>query len=183
MNRPNPLIQIEAALQKRGGSSSDFDLNPNVRLPEGRTLRQAAVLVGILPTGDLILTKRASHLKHHPGQIAFPGGKMDESDGSLEITAKREANEEIGLPFELVDVIGTLPTHETVTSFVVTPIVARVSEPFRPVPEIGEVEEVFRVPFEHYADPTNFRIESRRLGSNQSQTKSRLASARRLRSV
>ena len=162
MIRPNPLIQIEAALQKRGGSSSDFDLNPNVRLPEGRTLRQAAVLVGILPTGDLILTKRASHLKHHPGQIAFPGGKMDESDGSLEITAKREANEEIGLPFELVDVIGTLPTHETVTSFVVTPIVARVSEPFRPVPEIGEVEEVFRVPFEHYADPSNFRIESRR---------------------
>ncbi len=162
MIRPNPLIQIEAALQKRGGSSSDFDLNPNVRLPEGRTLRQAAVLVGILPTGDLILTKRASHLKHHPGQIAFPGGKMDESDGSLEITAKREANEEIGLPFELVDVIGTLPTHETVTSFVVTPIVARVSEPFRPVPEIGEVEEVFRVPFEHYADPANFRIESRR---------------------
>lgn len=162
MIRPNPLIQIEAALQKRGGSSSDFDLNPNVRLPEGRILRQAAVLVGILPTGDLILTKRASHLKHHPGQIAFPGGKMDESDGSLEITAKREANEEIGLPFELVDVIGTLPTHETVTSFVVTPIVARVSEPFRPVPEIGEVEEVFRVPFEHYADPANFRIESRR---------------------
>lgn len=162
MIRPNPLIQIEAALQKRGGSSSDFDLNPNVRLPEGRTLRQAAVLVGILPTGDLILTKRASHLKHHPGQIAFPGGKMDKSDGSLEITAKREANEEIGLPFELVDVIGTLPTHETVTSFVVTPIVARVSEPFRPVPEIGEVEEVFRVPFEHYADPSNFRIESRR---------------------
>lgn len=162
MNRPNPLIQIEAALQKRGGSSSDFDLNPNVRLPEGRTLRQAAVLVGILPTGDLILTKRASHLKHHPGQIAFPGGKMDESDGSLEITAKREANEEIGLPFELVDVIGTLPTHETVTSFVVTPIVARVSEPFRPIPEIGEVEEVFRVPFEHYTDPANFRIESRR---------------------
>lgn len=162
MIRPNPLIQIEAALQKRGGSSSDFDLNPNVRLPEGRTLRQAAVLVGILPTGDLILTKRASHLKHHPGQIAFPGGKMDESDGSLEITAKREANEEIGLPFELVDVIGTLPTHETVTSFVVTPIVARVSEPFRLVPEIGEVEEVFRVPFEHYADPANFRIESRR---------------------
>jgi len=162
VNRPNPLIQIEAALQKRGGSSSDFDLNPNLRLPEGRTLRQAAVLVGILPTGDLILTKRASHLKHHPGQIAFPGGKMDESDGSLEITAKREANEEIGLPFELVDVIGTLPTHETVTSFVVTPIVARVSEPFRPVPEIGEVEEVFRVPFEHYADPANFRIESRR---------------------
>lgn len=162
MIRPNPLIQIEAALQKRGGSSSDFDLNPNVRLPEGRTLRQAAVLVGILPAGDLILTKRASHLKHHPGQIAFPGGKMDESDGSLEITAKREANEEIGLPFELVDVIGTLPTHETVTSFVVTPIVARVSEPFRPVPEIGEVEEVFRVPFEHYADPANFRIESRR---------------------
>jgi len=162
VNRSNPFIQIEAALQKRGGSSSDFDLNPNVRLPEGRTLRQAAVLVGILPTGDLILTKRASHLKHHPGQIAFPGGKMDESDGSLEITAKREANEEIGLPFELVDVIGTLPTHETVTSFVVTPIVARVSEPFRPVPEIGEVEEVFRVPFEHYADPANFRIESRR---------------------
>lgn len=162
MTQTDPIDRIRAALSKRGGSSSDFDLNPNIRLPEGRTLREAAVLVGFLPDGDLILTKRASHLKHHPGQIAFPGGKRDAGDVSLEHTAKREAFEEIGLSTGSVEVLGQLPTHETVTSFMVTPVVGLITAPFSPVPEVGEVEEVFRVPFDHIANPANFRIESRR---------------------
>ena len=162
VTRPDPIDRIRTALSKRGGSSSDFDLNPNIRLPDGRKLREAAVLVGFMPNGDLILTKRASHLKHHPGQIAFPGGKRDASDISLDDTAKREATEEIGLLSSSVQVLGQLPTHETVTSFVVTPVVGFITGPFDPVPELGEVDEVFRVPFDHIANPANFRIESRR---------------------
>ena len=73
------IEHIQRALALSGGGSSDFDLNPNVTLPKGRVLRPAAVLIPLIYVGDelrLILTKRASHLKHHPGQIAFPGGKL-----------------------------------------------------------------------------------------------------------
>ena len=162
VTRLSVIDQIKTALLKQGSVSSDFDLNPDIRLPRGRKLRQAAVLVPFLPNGDLILTKRSSHLKHHPGQISFPGGKRDEGDISLEFTARREAQEEIGLTFDVVDVIGELPVHETVTSFIVSPTVGLVREPFIPVPEIGEVDEVFCIPFSHIADLSNYRIEGRR---------------------
>lgn len=150
------------ALDRDGAPSSDFDLNPNVELPEGRTLRQGAVLLGVMAdTQEVVLTKRAMHLKHHPGQVAFPGGKLDDGDASLEAAALREAQEEIGLDPNSVEVLGRLPSHETVTSFVVTPIVALIhsEQAFRPEP--GEVDEVFRVPFSHVTDPTRFRIEGR----------------------
>ncbi|MCW8842402.1 MAG: CoA pyrophosphatase, partial [Rhodobacteraceae bacterium] len=75
--------RLVRALSHPSDSSSDFDLNPGVVLPGNRTLRPAGVLVPVqIQSGKpyLILTKRASHLKHHPGQIAFPGGKQDEGD-------------------------------------------------------------------------------------------------------
>jgi 8-oxo-dGTP pyrophosphatase MutT (NUDIX family) len=148
-----------------GDGSSDFDLNPEFELPPGRKLRPAGVLVPISLVGSkprLILTKRSSALKHHPGQIAFPGGKVDEGDRDVTHAALREAWEEIGLPQDLPEVIGHLPTHETVTSFQVTPVVAVLRSEFEIRPEAGEVDEVFSVPLSHVLDPRNYIVESRR---------------------
>lgn len=156
---------IRAALSADGAQTSDFDLNPDTVLPEGRVLRPAGVLAPIIKRQDglhLLLTKRSSALKHHPGQIAFPGGKQDETDTDVIAAAKREALEEIGLPTDLVEVLGTLPAHETVTGFQATPVIAFVRDDFEIKPEPGEVEEVFSVPLSHVLNTAHFLIESRR---------------------
>lgn len=156
---------LRAALARRAGPSSDFDLNPAMRHDAGKTLRPAAVLVPVWlrPDGaSVILTKRSSRLKHHPGQIAFPGGKVDPTDASPEAAALRETREEIGLPETRVDILGTLPIHETVTGFAVTPFVGLIHGRFDPVPEAGEVEEVFTVPLSHVLTPARYAIERRR---------------------
>jgi len=90
----DPIDSLMAALARTGPGSSDFDLNPGTILPEGRRLRPAGVLVPVtLAHGAprVILTKRSSALKHHPGQIAFPGGKQDEGDADVIAAALREA--------------------------------------------------------------------------------------------
>jgi 8-oxo-dGTP pyrophosphatase MutT (NUDIX family) len=159
------ITRTRAALAKTGAASSDFDLNPNVTLAPDRKLRPAAVLAPIIQGKrgyDLILTKRSSVLKHHPGQIAFPGGKKEDTDADLIAAALREAHEEIGLPTELVEVLGTFATHETVTGFSVTPVVALVTAEFDACPEAGEVAEVFRVPLAHVLDAALYIVEKRR---------------------
>ena len=140
--------------------SSDYDLNKDVVLPEGRKLRPAAVLIAVLD-GQVILTKRASTLKHHPGQIAFPGGKLEPGE-TVAQAALREAQEEIGLDPANVTVLAELPPHETVTGYTVTPILARVEQDFAPIVEEGEVAECFRVPLTFLLDPANFAVEGRR---------------------
>lgn len=165
MQLPDPIARIAAALKLRGAVSTDFDLNPDVHLPEDRVLRPASVLIPVQMVAgyaQLILTKRSARLKHHPGQIAFPGGKQDESDANPAAAALREAHEEIGLPPGLVQVLGELPTHETVTGYVITPVLGFVRDSFDEKPEAGEVDEIFLVPLDHVINPANFRIEARR---------------------
>jgi len=161
---PLEVGQLIAALNRPSGASSDFDLNPAASPEQGRVLRQAAVLVALWPREagiEVILTKRASHLKHHPGQIAFPGGKVEPSDAGPEAAALREAQEEIGLAPHNVTLMGRLPPHETVTGFAVTPVLGLIKTDFVPKADPGEVEEVFTVPLAHLMSPARYGIEGR----------------------
>lgn len=166
----NPIDTIEHVSRvlkyQADAVSSDFDLNPQVitSWPAPLAMRPAAVLVPLVEGRqglNVILTKRASHLKHHPGQIAFPGGKVDEGDADETDAALREASEEIGLDRANVDILGIMPFHETVTHFRITPVVGKVLERFEPTPEEGEVAEVFEVPLSYIVDPSNYLVESR----------------------
>jgi 8-oxo-dGTP pyrophosphatase MutT (NUDIX family) len=159
------IDRLIRALQRPAGESSDFDLNPGISPSPGPALREAGVLVPvwIRPDGPrLLLTKRASHLKHHPGQIAFPGGKVDAGDASPQAAALREAMEEIALPPHLVQVVGPIAPHTTVTGFRMMPYLALVRDDFDPKPEAGEVAEVFTVPLSHVLAPAHYRVEQRR---------------------
>ncbi len=163
MQSPEALQKtLHRTLENARGASSDFDLNPDVILPEDRVLKPAAVLVAITEDGQLILTKRAAHLKHHAGQIAFAGGRMDDTDPDLTYTALREAQEEIGIDPSIVTILGAMPCHDTVTNYTVTPVVAMVPSAQIFKPEPGEVEEVFTVPLTHVLNLENYRIEGRR---------------------
>ncbi len=158
------FLRLARALAGTGGASSDFDLNPDTVLPPGRKLRPAGVLIGLIerPGGaHLVLTKRSSRLKHHPGQIAFPGGKQEAGDDGPVGAALRETAEEIGLASDKVEVMGILPVHETVTGFNITPVLGRIRAEFTPVPEAGEVDEIFTVPFAHVADRARYSVQSR----------------------
>ena len=155
--------RLRRALGRAGRPSSDYDLNRGVVLPENRRLRTAAVLIGVSDRAGregVWLTKRTPTLKHHPGQIAFPGGKTEPGEDALD-TALREAGEEIGLKAAQARVLGTLPSHETVTGFVVTPVLAMIDPDFRPEPENGEVAEVFETPLAHLLAAGNYMVESR----------------------
>jgi 8-oxo-dGTP pyrophosphatase MutT (NUDIX family) len=140
-----------------GWVSQSEDVTPDRITP-------AAVLVPIVERSEgmtILLTQRTAHLRSHAGQISFPGGKSEPHDGSAEDTALREAEEEIGLPRDQVEIIGRLGRRTTGTGFHVTPVVGLIEPTVTLVPDPGEVETIFEVPLPFVLDPENHKIETR----------------------
>jgi len=143
-------------------------LSDGFRLPgrEGRAT-PAAVLVPVVnrPAGlQLLLTQRSADLADHPGQISFPGGRLDPEDVDHAAAALRETTEEIGLPSSRVDVLGYLSPYETVTGYRVLPVVGWIEPPFELVPDPVEVADVFEVPLDFLLDTANHQRHYRMLG-------------------
>jgi 8-oxo-dGTP pyrophosphatase MutT (NUDIX family) len=121
--------------------------------------RPAAVLVGWREGAQpsLVLTVRTEQLATHAGQVAFPGGRCDDADGSAVMTALRESEEEIGLDPALVTPMGFLDCFETISGYCITPVVARIAAHAQLQPAPDEVAEVFEVPLAFFLEPGNLR--------------------------
>jgi 8-oxo-dGTP pyrophosphatase MutT (NUDIX family) len=136
---------------RRGTPRADVVAPPQSLVP-------AAVLVPLVshPQGlSVLLTQRTPHLLHHAGQISFPGGRIEQEDESAEAAALREAQEEIGLPPDSVDLLGRLDDYVTVTGFHVVPVVGLLRPPLDLTPDSFEVAEIFEVPLPFIMDPAN----------------------------
>ncbi|HRA79565.1 MAG TPA: CoA pyrophosphatase [Burkholderiaceae bacterium] len=132
--------------------------------------RDAAVLVPIVAHAagtTVLLTQRTLHLRHHSGQVAFPGGRVEAGDPSPVDAALREAHEEVGLAPSRVEVIGRLPEYLTGTGFRVTPVVGLILPGFEPRPDPTEVAQVFEVPLAFLMDPRHHQRRSVRMDAGE----------------
>jgi 8-oxo-dGTP pyrophosphatase MutT (NUDIX family) len=143
---------------------TDDDMNLKARMiPEGVTPKPAAVLVGVIEQADglhVLLTQRHAGLRKHAGQIAFPGGRLDDGETPL-AAALREAHEETGIDPQFVEPLGYLDGYLTVTAFFVTPVVAFLKPGFVLAAQAEEVEEIFNVPLSFLLDAKNRETHSR----------------------
>lgn len=144
---------------------SDDDLNPHARMiPQDETPRPAAVLVPVVPRAEglhVLLTERQPHLSRHAGQVAFPGGRIDETDEDAVAAALRETAEETGIAPDFVELLGFLDTYLTSTNYRVVPVVAMVRPGFTVIPDAGEVADVFEVPLAFLMNPIHHERHSR----------------------
>jgi 8-oxo-dGTP pyrophosphatase MutT (NUDIX family) len=151
-----------AALRERfaGAEHGEPEFRGDGGLFVSREPAAASVLVPLVahPQGvTVLLTRRTDHLRDHAGQISFPGGRAEEIDADAVHTALREAEEEVGLSPDHVEVIGSLPVYITVTGFHVTPVVALVRPGFTLAIDSFEVAEAFEVPLAFLMNPANHR--------------------------
>jgi len=156
MNKDGILKRLQNWQGKDLHIRGDDDLNPGMAPPQ--TLVPAAVLVGLVDRDDgfhVLLTERAEHLPQHPGQISFPGGRIEDFDVSEEDAALRETKEETGLSGRHIETIGRLDAYRTRTGFRITPVVGLISPPFEIKPDTREVASVFEVPLAFFLNPEN----------------------------
>ncbi|MCB1519499.1 MAG: CoA pyrophosphatase [Hyphomicrobiaceae bacterium] len=149
----------------QAGTPSDFDLNPDLAgdVLDTAPPRAAAVLVPVVARDPLtvLLTLRTEHLAAHAGQVAFPGGKIDDGDAGALDAALREAEEEIALDRSLVEPLGFLDTYRTGTGYAIFPVVALVDPGYVPRPDPREVAAVFEVPLAYLMDERNVVLDRR----------------------
>jgi len=156
-----PPALTDASIAPQRG---DHDADPVMRkIAEVRPIRPAAVLVPVVdhPEPTVLLTQRAQHLPDHPGQVSFPGGKIDKSDASPLASALREAQEEIGLDRSFVTPIGYLDLYMTTLGYRIVPVIARVAPGFALTLNESEVDAVFEVPLGFLMDQNNVERHSR----------------------
>jgi 8-oxo-dGTP pyrophosphatase MutT (NUDIX family) len=165
---PVPGAQLHAAALRRRFAAAPVwqpEFTGDGRPFSSREPAHAAVLVALVQRPatamddglHVLLTMRTEHLRDHAGQISFPGGRCEPEDDGPAATALREAEEEVGLPHAQVEVIGQLPSYTTVTSFVVTPVVALVQAPYALALDSFEVAEAFEVPLVWLMNPAHHR--------------------------
>ena len=156
---------VDASVAWPAGLTGDSDAALRQYFPAAPVA--AAVLVPIVERAEgltVLLTQRSSHLRNHAGQISFPGGRIEASDAGPLQAALREAEEEIGLAPEHVQVVGYLQPQLVLSGFWVTPVVGFVRPGFGLQLDAREVQAVFEVPLLHILDPANHRARERRIG-------------------
>ena len=142
----------------------DLDLDPSVWERAGvAATKPAAVLVPVVDRSEpgVILTMRTAELPNHAGQIAFPGGKIDQGDQGPLAAALREAQEEVGLDSRLVEPLGYLDLYLTFSGFRILPVVARVAPGYKLTLNASEVADAFEVPLDFLMGPENHQRHSR----------------------
>ena len=145
---------------KRG----DHDADPvMLKIAEVRPIRPAAVLVPVVdhPEPTVLLTQRSQHLPDHPGQVSFPGGKIDKTNADPLASALREADEEIGLDRAHVEPLGYLDLYMTTLGYRIVPVIARVKPGFALKLNTSEVDNAFEVPLAFLMDQANVQRHSR----------------------
>ena len=176
---PIPLFELEPAAQQmwlrerlaQPAPREARNLSDGFRLP-GRhgAPTPAAVLVPLINREDgltVLFTERSRDLPDHPGQISFPGGRVEPGDADTGIAALREAEEEVGLKRERVTLLGRLEPYETVTGYRVTPVVGWVEPPFEIRADPVEVADVFEVPLAFLLEPANHQRHFRMVGNTR----------------
>ena len=156
---PPAELQADALLARFANPPAwEPELRSEPRFTERQTAHAAVLIPFVMhPEPTLLLTRRTAHMSTHSGQVAFPGGKVDATDASHEAAALREAQEEVGLAPDGVQIAGSLPTYTTGTAFIVTPVVGLVRPGFELAPNPQEVADVFEVPLAFLMNPANHR--------------------------
>ena len=171
----NTLTEIEISERLAKALSEETESQTyNPRFPSDlfqNSPLEAAVLMPLLKKKNewhILYTRRTSSLPEHSGQVAFPGGRSDPGDTSPEVTALREAQEEINLSPSKVKILGRLHQLRTISNYCVFPVVGRIPWPYKFLLAREEVSRIFTIPMEWLADPNNHKVQMRELPSPHS---------------